>query len=371
MVYLTYNDNPSGIYSSQVIDVVNYINGFGGEQARLVALISARNFKANRQIIKKACPGAAVMPMFPKAKNWKLNIITLSLFFLFNPDKKIMARGPFATSLALKLKARGTVKKVIFDARGAYAAELNEYNVVQDSGIKASIRGIEKEVLLQADQRLAVSQALVDHWHKEFNYQGGAHVVVPCTLSRHFEFEFPTAVELAGIRQKLGYAPDDILFIYSGSSAGWQSFDLVDESMVRLMEQNKHVKLVILSGHFDERYRVIKQFKDRVLVTWLPQDQVKNYLLAADYGILYREQSVTNAVASPVKFAEYLSCGLKVMISDKLGDYSAFSAQQHCRYKEDELARVPYSEKARIHALAPAYFYKSVYKPQYLQLING
>lgn len=371
MVYLTYNDNPSGIYSSQVIDVVNYINSFGSEKIKLVALISARNFRANKQSIKKACPGATVIPMIPKARNWKLNIITLSFYFLFNPDKKIMARGPFAASLALKLKARGRVKKVIFDARGAYAAELNEYNVVQDAGIKAAIRDIEKNVLLQADQRLAVSQALVGYWLKEFKYNSQAHVVVPCTLSRHFEFEFPSAPELSNIRQKLGYAPDDILFIYSGSSAGWQSFDLVDERMVQLMQKNEHVKLVILSGHFDERYRVIKQFKDRVLVTWLPQNEVKNYLLAADYGILYREQSVTNEVASPVKFAEYLSCGLRVMISDKLGDYSAFSEQQQCRYTEQELATVPYSEKARIHALAPAFFYKSVYKLQYLQLING
>lgn len=371
MVYLTYNDNPSGIYSSQVIDVVNYINGFGGEKIRLVALISARNFKANKQSIKKSCPGAVVMPMVPKAKNWKLNIATLYLFFLFNPTKKIMARGPFATNLALKLKAWGLVKKIVFDARGAYAAELTEYDVVQDQSVKAAIRGIEQHALLQSDQRLAVSGALVEYWKREFGYNSQAHVVIPCTLSRHFEFELPSAAEIADTRQKLGYSASDILFIYSGSSAGWQSFELVDESMVQLMEKNAHVKLVILSGHFDERYRVIKQFKDRVLVTWLPQEQVKHYLLAADYGILYREQSVTNEVASPVKFAEYLSCGLKVMISEKLGDYTVFSEQHQCRFSEAQLATVPYSEKARIHALAPAFFYKSVYKPQYLQLVNG
>jgi hypothetical protein len=42
----------------------------------------------------------------------------------------------------------------------------------------------------------------------------------------------------------------------------------------------------------------------------------------ADYGILLREKSITNKVASPVKCAKYLSRGLKVLISPEIGDYS-------------------------------------------------
>ena len=55
-----------------------------------------------------------------------------------------MARGPFAASLALRLKRSGKVDKVLFDARGAYKAELNEYDVVQNETIKREIAEIEK-----------------------------------------------------------------------------------------------------------------------------------------------------------------------------------------------------------------------------------
>ncbi len=368
MIYLTYNDHPSGIYSSQVTDVVRYMSSISGKKIRLLALVSARNYSSNRQKIRAWYPGATVLPMFPKARYWKLNILTLYIYVLFHPSVKIMARGPFATSLALTLKKRGLVKKVIFDARGAYTAELTEYDVVRDKTVVGSIEAIEKQALLQADYRLAVSQALVNYWKETFGYTGTEHVVIPCTLSRHFEFDLPPEQYLADLRRNMGFNPEDIMFVYAGSAAGWQSFELVDHYMARLMSENDHIRLIILSQHFDERYEVMQKFRARVIVTWLKQEEVKNYLLAADYGILYREQSVTNQVASPVKFAEYISCGLKVLISEGLGDYTAFAGEHRCACVKDEIRPLPYSEKTRIHKMAGMYFLKSNYKDSYLRI---
>ena len=50
--------------------------------------------------------------------------------------------------------------------------------------------------------------------------------------------------------------------------------------------------------------------------------QIRSYLQCCDYGILFREKNGTNIVSSPVKFGKYLSCGLKILISDNVGDYS-------------------------------------------------
>ena len=47
---------------------------------------------------------------------------------------------------------------------------------------------------------------------------------------------------------------------------------------------------------------------------------------------MYRESSVTNQVASPVKIAEYLSCGLKIIISKNLGDYSEMIEKYNLGY---------------------------------------
>jgi glycosyltransferase involved in cell wall biosynthesis len=38
-------------------------------------------------------------------------------------------------------------------------------------------------------------------------------------------------------------------------------------------------------------------------------------------GLLLREDTLTNRVASPVKFAEYLRCGLPVILTPYIGDF--------------------------------------------------
>lgn len=370
MIYITYNDQPSGIYNSQVIDVVQYMNSIQKhEKVKLLALISIRSFFKHKKIIKQRLPECTVIPMVPKAGLWRWNYVLLSLFI---KDKKVMARGPFATSLALRLKKSGKVSTVIFDARGAYKAELNEYDVVPDENVKQEIGAIEKEVILQSNYRLAVSRALVDYWRKEFNYDASAHIVVPCTLSNDFIFEFPKEDELKKIKSDLGFSDNDIVIVYSGSSAGWQSFSLVEKMLNEVFEKNENVKLLWLTNHLNENSEFVKSYKNRIKTAWVKPSEVKNYLLAGDYGLLYREDSVTNKVASPVKFAEYLSCGLNVIISDNLGDFSEFVKKNNCGTvgPVTDVAKVSYQSKLHNHQLALQNLQKENYKTEYLKLLS-
>lgn len=373
VIYLTYNDQPSGIYTSQVIDVVKYMNSIQDkEKVKLVALISGRNFSKNKTVIVSALPGASVYPMVPKAGLWRLNYFILLFVFLFAPHKKIMARGPFAATLALWLKKSGIVKKVIFDGRGAYKAELNEYDVVRDEKVKQQIRLIEQNAVLNSDAKLAVSEALVNYWKKEFSYSGKEHVVIPCTLSNDFLFEFPSPEKLKAIRSEHGYNENDIVVVYSGSSAGWQSFSLIEAMLSEWMKKEERVKLLWMTNKLDEHSPFVKQFRNRIKTAWVKPAEVKDYLLAGDYGLLYREDTVTNQVASPVKFAEYLYCGLNVIISEGLGDFSEFVKQNACGFVggQSALTAVSYETKKRNHELAKTLLRKEVYKDQYLKLLS-
>lgn len=369
MIYLTYNDQPSGIYNSQVIDVVKYLNSNqSSEKVKLVALISIRSFLKNRNLIKQRLPDSVVFPMFPKPGLWRLNYFIIK--FLISSHKIIMARGPFAASLALRLKSSGKINKVIFDGRGAYKAELNEYDVVQNETIKKEIAQIEKDVVLNSDFRLAVSNALVNYWKKEFGYDSDKHIVVPCTLSNDFVFDLPSKEMLKQIKQELGFGENDIVLVYSGSSAGWQSFKLVEDLLTKLMSTNENVKLLWLTNKLDENSDFVKQFKVRIKTAWVKPEVVKNYLFTGDYGILFRENSITNQVASPVKFAEYLSCGLNVMISENLGDFSEFVKQNNCGTVGNiiSLSSTSYETKHKNHRLAIHFLKKENYKEDYLKL---
>src|ERR1041385_2989226 len=119
MVYLTFNDPPSGIYYSQVTDTCIFFERELKEDVKLVAFISFRGFFTGRKKISQAFPGSFVFPMFPGVKNWKKNRFLLSFFFLFHSTHLVIARGPFAAWLALRSKKRGRISKVCFDARGA------------------------------------------------------------------------------------------------------------------------------------------------------------------------------------------------------------------------------------------------------------
>jgi hypothetical protein len=369
MIYLTYNDPPSGIYHSQVIDVVNYMDHLKPKTVKLIALISLRKFFANKQKITTRCRHAMVLPMVPKAAYWHLNFYLLALVLLFHKDRTIMARGPFATNLALRLRQFGFCKKVIFDARGAYHAELNEYNVVNNESLKQQIKALEQKALDKSDFRLAVSGALVSYWQESYGYKKDKHVVIPCTLSNDFGVFFPTREQIEERRREMGYDADEIIFIYSGSSAGWQSFALVDDMMCAYLK-NPKAKLIVLSDHFDASFQVMQHFKEKVSVRFVEPSKVKDFLFVSDYGILYREQSVTNQVASPVKFAEYLNAGLKVIISENLGDYTDFASFEDLNIDPASPGPVPYTEKIRIHTLSLACYTKERFKEHYMELLN-
>lgn len=365
---------PSGIYNSQVIDVVKYLNSIQSkEKIRLVALISIRNYRTNRKKIKDQLPDSVVLPMAPGASRWKWNTISLQLVKLINSSGKIMARGPFAAALALSLKQQGRVKKVIFDARGAYKAELNEYNVVNDDILKHQISHIEQDVLRRSDAILSVSHALVDYWKSEYNFISDKHIIVPCTLSNDFIFDFPHEYELLNYKKEIGFNAGDVVMVYSGSSAGWQSFSLVEQLMDKIMSENQNVKLLWLTHDLNTNSDFVKKYRDRIKSNWLKPTDVRKYLLAADYGILFREQSITNKVASPVKFAEYLSCGLNVIISGNLGDFTKFVAEHQCgNIGADnlKLQTVGYNQKRHNHDLAMRYLVKTNYTKEYLSLLD-
>ncbi|MGZ3942935.1 MAG: hypothetical protein ACXVOH_13290, partial [Bacteroidia bacterium] len=328
---------------------------------KLVAFVSLRNYSTQKRLIKDNYANATVLPMFPKVQFWKMNKLTLLFVCLFGGNKKIWARGPFACNLALSMKSTGLVKKVLFDARGAYFAELTEYNVVENETVKNNIFSIEKNALERSDAQLAVSRKLVEWWKEQYNFTPATHAEIPCTISTHFNTPFPIENEVEHARKALGFSRQDVVLVYSGTSAGWQSFTMVDEYLYRQFSANPHLKLLFLSDETPKDSKLFVEFNDRIVTKWVKPEEVRSLLITADYGLLIREESITNKVASPVKFAEYLSCGLQVIISGNIGDFTSFTQEHNCGFlfsDKNEFVHVPYSQKASNHQLALQHFTK-------------
>lgn len=376
MIYLTYADQPSGVYSSQVIDVCRYLQKEFNEKITLVAFISIHDFKNNRLKIKKGLPGAIVLPMIPRMPAWKFNALIFSVVCYFIASKTVIARNVLACNIALIAKKISPVKKVCFDGRGAMAAEWSEYNVVQNENLKAAIWRLENKAVNQSDYRIAVSNELVSHWGKEFSYQSEQHVVIPCTLNSDFKAGLISSNQVADYRKTNGFLTEDLVMVYSGSAAGWQSFNILENYLVPVLKASEKNKLLFLSENDPNIVKLKQQFPDQVSNKWVPHKEVQMILFSCDYGILIREESVTNRVASPTKFAEYLSAGLSVIISEGIGDYSEFVKKNNCGVvvqKQEPLILKPVSieDKSRRVRLAEENFTKQSQRKNYLSLIEN
>lgn len=371
--YLTYNDLPSGIYSSQVIDVVNFLNKKFDTKVKLIALISIRGFLKNRKKIKTEIPESIILPMFPGVHRWKKNMFLLNLLCFIKKPEKIIGRSVIATQLALKLKGKGKTQKVFYDGRGAITAEWKEYNVVINPQLKNEIFELEKNAIHLSDYRIAVSEQLVLHWKNEFDYCSNSHVIIPCTLNKVYEKLVVTEEVILNARKTLGIKNNEIVFVYSGSIAGWQSFELLYQFLKPILNTQNHIKVLFLSDKDANIEKLQNEFKDKIICRKVMPNEVPNLLVAADYGLLIREQTITNKVASPVKFAEYLACGLKVIISEELGDYSGFIKKNKCGHFPQEHINYEISSianKSKINQLSISSFTKNKFEPEYRKLLN-
>jgi glycosyltransferase involved in cell wall biosynthesis len=370
IVYFTFNDASSGIFSSQVIDVVKYLRTVSEENIRLLSIISIRNFFINRKKIKDELNDAIVLPMFPGVQNWKWNVYILYIYNILYKPRVIISRGVFACNLSLKLKTKKN--KVIYDGRGAISAEWNEY-MIGNIKLQNSIYNIEKKAVLNSDYRISVSQKLVKYWSDEFGYNLNNHLVIPCTLNTQYESLSFNLSESHEVRNELGFDSNDIIFVYSGSNAGWQSFDILKDYLENLLINNERHKVLFLSGTNCQINELILKFPNRIKSLHVDAKLVPKYLMACDYGLLIREESITNSVASPVKFAEYLACGLPVIISENLGDYSEFAIKYKAGflYPEFNIAnQINLQTKRELANLALMYFSKNSYKFQYCELLK-
>src|SRR5688572_13325238 len=101
ILYITFGDQPSGIFRSQVIDFVNFLNKNQLGETRLVAFISIRGYSANKKKIREVVPDAVVLPMYPRMSNWKLNRLTVYLVCKKFRPSIVYGRSVLATQLAL------------------------------------------------------------------------------------------------------------------------------------------------------------------------------------------------------------------------------------------------------------------------------
>ena len=149
--------------------------------------------------------------------------------------------------------------------------------------------------------------------------------MIPSLAGASFRFE--ESVRIAA-RAELGLVEGDITLVFgTGGSSGWQQIDRI------VGDLRKHGNTMLnLSRTAIEGANVINRFVD--------YRDVPRHLMAADVAVLWREDNIVNQVASPVKFAEYVCCGLPVIVTSSVPSASDYVSARHRGLISDEIETV-------------------------------
>ncbi|MCI5221277.1 MAG: hypothetical protein D3924_00990 [Candidatus Electrothrix sp. AR4] len=118
-------------------------------------------------------------------------------------------------------------------------------------------------------------------------------------------------------------------YCYIGGMSSWQQFDLVIKLMNEVIEINNHAHFFIATKGTQQCNKLLEKYASPILLAntkifYLENKiDIENFLSSCEFGFLIREDIVLNHVASPIKLAEYLSCGVGIIGTDSLRSYTA------------------------------------------------
>jgi len=247
-------------------------------------------------------------------------------------------RGPLGTSIGIRLRnalGRGRVR-VVFDARGLVVDEIavlagrhptagrlrNRLAIMMSRRRATLVRGLESEACLRADALTSVSQSLGRELASRHGLLEDRFTVVPTSTAFAMATGGQLRMRRENARGRLGLHGKTVV-AYNGSMHPWQEPD----DLVRAFEScrraraNSHFLVLTMWPEVAQRVLTAHAVSSHeATVLKLSHDEVALTLPAADAGLLLRRPSPVNKVACPIKFAEYVACGVPVITSRGIGD---------------------------------------------------
>jgi glycosyltransferase involved in cell wall biosynthesis len=296
-----------------------------------------KSIKEFKKSMKEKLNGhVSIYPAFRSKSRLGINIAVLILYvkLLFHYNKKIIVhgRGTFSALIAAKLKSIRRNVSFIYDVRADSSAEFRfnaEKQGLPEKVIEDFVNDqnkIQRYLTRRAAHIFCVSSILKGRLIEITKTAESKITILPCLAdNRKFYFD---KERRANLRKDLGLE-DKFVFIYTGGTGAWHYTDEVYRIIGSLLHKHENTFFVILTPDTDAAADLAKTIlpEGRYIIKNAKQDEVSDYMLASDMGILLRERHPLNEVASPTKFAEYVMSGLPVLISEGIGDYSPFVAQ--------------------------------------------
>lgn len=251
----------------------------------------------------------------------------------------VHARSDYAAAVIGPL-ARRRKLPMLWDCRGDTRAELHERFAASTAWLKpiVAMRSASMRRELNIAGRNCAGACFVTPQLRDLMAGVLEHQprwIIPC-LAPETEFFFDPALR-GRLREELQIGADEVVYIYSGSLAGYQRFDEAVAAFRAILAAGRKARLIVLTPDVERaRQKCANLPPASTICRSVDHAQVNSYLNAADFGMLLRDSTPVNFVAFPTKFAEYSLTGLKIIMKEsppgcvdvarRLGSYLALGA---------------------------------------------
>ena len=238
----------------------------------------------------------------------------------------VHARSHIPAAIALRLKRRFGVK-MIFDVRGLMAEEYFDAGHWRKDSIPYRItKTVEGRALAAADGVVTLTERIwpvMNQWDSLRNHDVAHEVVSCCADLELFKFNHDDRFRRRG---ELGLQ-DRFVVVYSGSIDGWYLTESMADFFVTMRKQRHDAHFLWLTPARHERVHELMRARgvgesDYTVLASAPRD-VPSYLSAGDAGLAFIKTCFSKLASSPTKYAEYLGCGLPLIINAGIGDSDA------------------------------------------------
>jgi glycosyltransferase involved in cell wall biosynthesis len=236
------------------------------------------------------------------------------------------------------------------------AEEYVDANHWKQSGLPFRLtKAVERRALAAADGVVTLTERI---WPILQNWEGLrgrkiVHEVIPCCADLEL-FNY-SAEERKKRREELRLG-NRWTVVYCGSIDGWYLTEEMADFFVQVLRKKPDAHLLWLTPVKHDRIEALMMdraiSREHYTIKSVAPQEVPSYLSACDVGLAFIRASFSKLASSPTKNAEYLGCGLPLVINAGVGDSDTLINDWNVGALVENLSEADYSRAvATIDAL--------------------
>lgn len=329
------NVETNGVYASQILGLARYLVTLGAECLIWQYLPNATHddvvLEDGIRVLNDTFQRKYVPFCFQSRQYKKLSRRVEAKIRDFAPTHIYVRQ--YQTCLAVRALATKCNAILLYSVRGEDISERAIGGNLKDKIAAFYISYTVKKAVKMCDSLNTVSNVFATLLENRYKKRA---TVLPCCVDENLFLKKEVCTTIT--KQDLGFPKDVKVCVYSGGLFNWQKIDEIITLMKEISQNDTTIRFLFLTKDqtlLQQKCEAIGLRKDLWYGRACNQSEVINYLKVADCGIILRDDTLVNRVASPIKIGEYLAAGLAVIASPWIGDVGGMLTKKEFCLSQD------------------------------------